>query len=733
MAVAGSLTYDTKIDSSGFKSGLDKVSKLGTTAFKGVSVAITAVTTALVAGTTAIINYGSEFETSLTKVSTLFGNVRVDTENLTDKVLELSTATGISATELNEGLYQALSAGVDITEDMSEATEFLATATKLAKGGFTSVETAVDATTSVLNAYGMETKDVNKFAEILIKTQNAGKTTVEELGASISQVTPTASAMNVEFEQIGASLAIMTAKGVPTAQATTQLNSLLAELGKSGTKANTALMETYEGTDLAIKSFQDLMAEGIPLSIVLEDMGKYAGDSNLTLLDMFSSIEAGKSALTISQDGEEFISTLSDMRIGAGQLDDAYEKMADTFETQSARAKEGVKNLGISIYTGIQPYLKDTLKEVNGWIGQLSTAFEKDGVKGLTKALGSVLGEMISFIVEKLPDFFEMAIEIIESLVDGLEDNLDVIVDAVLDIFTMLVETFFELLPQLIEMGVQIIIQLALGLAQAIPDLIPVIVDAILTIVDTLLDNLDLLIDAGIELILALAIGLIEAIPDLVAKIPEIIVSVVGAILNALPKIIEVGVKLVFALIKGLWDTRNALLSVVWDLMLKIPEKMGELWCKMKDVGKNLIKGLWEGITSMTKWIKYKIKGFTDGILDGIKDFFGINSPSTLMRDEIGKFIPAGIAFGIDANTDSAIKSIDEMNNRIYDQMSNAVNLSKSNLAISGTAGDVTSLITASNEQVINLNEILLLDGDKVYDNQQTVKTKRQLQTGFGG
>ena len=130
---------------------------------------------------------------------------------------------------------------------MSEALGFLEKNTKLAKAGFTDVNTATTATAKVLNAYKMDVSETDRIHKVLMQTQNKGITTVNELGSVLSQVTPTASAMGVSFEQVGAALAGMTAQGTPTAQATTQLNQLIAELGKNGTQANKAMMDMYEG------------------------------------------------------------------------------------------------------------------------------------------------------------------------------------------------------------------------------------------------------------------------------------------------------------------------------------------------------------------------------------------------------------------------------------------------------------------------------------------------------
>ena len=242
-------------------------------AAKGAAVAIGASFTALAAVGKQVYDFGSEYEQTIANASTLFGDTQVDVDNLNDKMLALSDSTGIAASELGTTLYNALSAGIPATEDMGEAMDFLTKSSELAKAGFTDVDTAVTTTAKILNSYKMDVSEADRVQKILMQTQNNGITTVGELGASLAQVTPTAAAMNVAFEQVGAALAGMTAQGTPTAQATTQLNSMFAELGKSGTIAQKALAEATKGTKYAGKSFQDLMKEGVPLNDVLDMMG----------------------------------------------------------------------------------------------------------------------------------------------------------------------------------------------------------------------------------------------------------------------------------------------------------------------------------------------------------------------------------------------------------------------------------------------------------------------------
>ena len=183
------------------------------------------------------IGNASEFESAMTKASTLYTGSKQGFQDLTKQILELSSATGMSAVTLAEAAYSAESASVPM-EDLGTMLERSA---KLATAGFTDVDTALSATAKTMNAYGITGSDaINKVQKVLLQTQNLGITTVGELGASLAQVTPTAAAAGVEFDQVGASLALMTAHGTPTAQATTQLRSAFAELSKSGTTASKA-------------------------------------------------------------------------------------------------------------------------------------------------------------------------------------------------------------------------------------------------------------------------------------------------------------------------------------------------------------------------------------------------------------------------------------------------------------------------------------------------------------
>ena len=255
--MANKLTITAILDTTGIKSGIKKMNSMLASGCKAAVATIGTVTAGLTAAGVASVKSGEAFTSSFAKASTLFGDVDVNVSKLQGDILALSNNSGLAADAINEGLYAALSASVPLTEDATEAVNFLDRANKLAVAGFTDVETAITATAKTINAYGLGMEDVNKIQNILIQTQNKGITTVDELGKVLSNVTPTAATYGVAFDQVGAAMAVMTARGVPAATAATQLNTLFIELGDNSSevgkaiKAMTSEMETYSAEEIA--------------------------------------------------------------------------------------------------------------------------------------------------------------------------------------------------------------------------------------------------------------------------------------------------------------------------------------------------------------------------------------------------------------------------------------------------------------------------------------------------
>ena len=452
----GKVVIETGLDSKGIEQGLNKLGGLVKTGLGAATKTVGAASAALTAAGGAAAKFGSDFESALAKASTLFGDVNVDTGNLSTKILELSNSSGVAASSIGESLYNALSAGIPATEDMGSAMTYMEECTKLAKAGFTDVDTAVTATAKVLNAYKMDVSETGKIHKILMQTQNKGITTVGELGAVLAQVTPTAAAMNVSFEQVGAALATMTAQGTPTAQATTQLNSLFAELGKQGTVASKSLEKATEGTKYAGKGFSELMAEGVPLNEILNLMGATADMSDQSLIDMFGSIEAGKAALAMSgKNAQQYTDNLEAMATETDLVGDAYEKVTNTFQAKSQVFIEGAKNLGIAIYKGMEEPLKGAADAGIGYVEDLTKAFQDGGLTGLVEEAGDIFADIVTEAAAQAPKVVDAAIGLIESFVKGIVSNKGQLAAAALDIAKTLAGGLSKLLPAEMQKPVQ--------------------------------------------------------------------------------------------------------------------------------------------------------------------------------------------------------------------------------------------------------------------------------------
>ncbi len=345
-------------------------------------------------------------------------------------------------------------------------------------------------------------------------------------------------------------------------------------------------------------------------------------------------------------------------------------------------------------------------------------------VDQVSSSIINVLPQLLNKIVEYLPRFLETGVGILNNLISGIQQNLPTIMEAVLQIITAITNALIENLPQLMEMGIQLIVSLAQGIGEQLPTLIPQIIDGLISMVDALLDNIDLIIDAGIQLIMGLADGLINALPKLIDRIPEIIDKLITAITNNLPKLIMAGTELTIKLAVGLIQAIPQLISKIPEIIASLVKGFvnyygqmiglgGELLGKVKDgisnsisgmldVGRNIVQGLWNGINNAKDWVLDKIKGFGKSVLDGIKSFFGIHSPSTVFKNEIGTNLALGLGEGFVSEMSNVNK---RMTNAIPTDFDIGINTSLNNSSMNNIDNNRQNLQGQnSNQFVVNIN-----------------------------
>ncbi|MFM1538792.1 phage tail tape measure protein [Helcococcus bovis] len=385
----GMKTAATKIDKGAktIKGHFDKVgdagkslSKVGGNLTKFVSVPLIGVGVGV--GKMAI-----DFEKSFAKVSTLLDSSKTDFNAYKKDLLKGSTEAKVPVEEFSEAVYNSISAGVE----SGKAIKFTSDAMKLAKGGFTDGASAVDILTTAINGYKLKAEDANRVSDLLINTQNLGKTTVNELASSMGKVIPTASAANFKIEELSTAYAVLTKNGIATAESGTYLRSMLSELTKSGSDTDKALRE------LAGKGFADLKKEGNPTTEIFKMLEEYAKKNGKTLKDMFGSVEAGSAAMVLaSGDGKEFNEILDSMAKSAGATNGAFKKMNSTRAAKMADMLNKIKNKAIELGEKLLPIFDKIVTKVEkavDWFASLDDSTQSMILKfgGLAIAAGPII------------------------------------------------------------------------------------------------------------------------------------------------------------------------------------------------------------------------------------------------------------------------------------------------------------------------------------------------------
>lgn len=321
----------------------------------------------------------AEFETAINKVSTIADTSAVSIGQIQTDIQKLSGQTGKSVNELSESVYQAISASVDT----ADAVNFTATASQLAAGGFTSSTTAVDVLTTALNAYGLEASEANKISDMLITTQNLGKTSVDQLASSVGTVIPLAAAYNVQMENVSAAYAELTKGGISTAEAGTYLRAMLQELGDSGSDVSEILVNQTG------KSFAQLMGDGASLGDVLDILRQSVNGDSTAFNELWGNVRSSIGALALSNAGvEQYNTTLAAMESSIGATAKAADTMGDSTEKSGIKFANAAKNIQITIGTAINPAIKSLQDFGTGIMNGINEFLQEHPV--LTKAITAI-------------------------------------------------------------------------------------------------------------------------------------------------------------------------------------------------------------------------------------------------------------------------------------------------------------------------------------------------------
>lgn len=269
----------------------------------------------------------------------------------------------------------------------------------------------------------------------------------------------------------------------------------------------------------------------------------------------------------------------------------------------------------------------------------------------LVPSLVQLVADIVQVLIDNIPLLIDAALQLVTGLAQGIINAIPVLVAALPTLITSLIDGLLSSIPQIIQAGIDLLTSLITALPEIIATIVAAIPEIINGIITALLENIPLIIQAGIDLLVALIQALPQIITTIVQAIPQIISGIVNALVQNIPQIIQAGVQLFVALIQNLPTIIVEIVKAVPQIVSGIVSAFGSLVGEMVNAGANLLHGLWEGISSAASWLWDKVTGWASSLVDGIKGFFGIHSPSTVFA-EIGTNMGEGVGVGFGESMD---------------------------------------------------------------------------------
>jgi len=454
--------------------------------------------------------------------------------------------------------------------------------------------------------------------------------------------------------------------------------------GKNVTEAFDRLGVSWRDSAGNMRSNQEVFND------LIDALGKV---ENETERDALSMRIFGKSAQELNpliKAGSAELARLSEEahNVGAVLSDEALEaagKFDDTMQTLEASTKGLVATLGVAVI----PAVSEVVNSIVGVVPKITEAIKTGDWSGAGEAVTEGLKGLLDKLLEALPGLSQIASTIIGSIAGAIAvaipQVIPPLVEATISLIDTLIGVIIEHGPMLIETGINALLTLIQGLVDALPRLIDAAITIIFTLVDALLESLPDLIPVAIEAIIMLAKGLIDALPKLIEKIPmiiesivttlvdnlpllidaaiEIIMALVEAIVNNLPLLIEASIKIMVALAAGMIRAIPELLAAVPKIFKSMVDSFKNN--KWADIGRDIIMGIVDGVKNAAVNLANSVKDAASNALGKVKSFLGIKSPSTVMRDQVGKMIGLGMAEGITDSTKQVNAALNGLNAQI--------------------------------------------------------------------
>lgn len=343
------------------------------------------------------------------------------------------------------------------------------------------------------------------------------------------------------------------------------------------------------------------------------------------------------------------ISNLSDVynaiHVIQGELDitgTTSKEAATTISGSIASMKSSFQNVLADITLG-----NDVTASMQG-LGDSVASVAQNIIPAITNIITAVPTLLITLIPQLIPIVISGGQQLVQGLVDGFSQSLPAVNGAGLQIPNEVLSAISTGLPSILQKGVEVISNVANGILQNLPSLISAAGNILSQLLNAFLAGLPGMLDAGVKLVGNIGTGLIQNGPAVLTAIGKVIAQLLTTIASHLPELLQKGIELIGKLAAGIIQAVPQVASAVPKVINNIKTSFTSV--NWGEIGRNIISGVATGITGAAGKIADAAKSAARRAYESAKSFLGINSPSKLMRDEIGKYIPAGIAEGINDN-----------------------------------------------------------------------------------
>ncbi|APZ49713.1 hypothetical protein BW721_08595 [Jeotgalibaca sp. PTS2502] len=375
-----------------------------------------------------------------------------------------------------------------------------------------------------------------------------------------------------------------------------------------------------------------------------------------------------------------------------------------------------IQGLPSAITTFIQAGSPALMEAGMGLITSLSNGVTT-GLPVMFQQLQTFLAQAIGWLREQFPTIVQNGMEFIVNFANGFFEALPSVISNIGQILNQVLTAIVAAVPTIMQGGYDLITGLAQGLWNNYPMIIQRITSIITGLLQTILENFPAIVRKGMELIGKLASGIWNNLPMIISTMGNLIANVISKVGSYLPKFLSEGMKLIGEMAVGIINAIPGIVAKIPQVIRALISAFSGIKAQAMSIGSDLVMGLWNGIASVKDWIIGKIGGFTDSVVGSIKGFFGIKSPSRVMRDEVGKFLPEGLAVGIEGNIRPVTDAMDDMANIATGTLQSELALTASHiLNMSAIDSGMTSQTIESRfydamDQLLNKDFDVYIDG----------------------